>query len=194
MHCRFGVAHAEEHTEEGKVQHSMDALQVLTLLRSLTPVDMELMGVSGGVGSLSGLVFRDIPVLPAPARPTSIRKGLPVFSSHTHGYNRVAAGVKRLREEDLSDEAIANLRRDVHTSLANTLYPKPMFVGPSFRRAARPGQNMHKSIAEELPRKDGTLRGTCAGKRTGGCARSVATPDCWIRPDEVSCKYNTEEQ
>jgi len=78
----------------------MTAFEVYELLVRLTPRDLEIMGVSGGVDSLAGMMFKSLPVLPAPMRNTGVRDGRPLFHAWSYNYNKVAHAVARIESSD----------------------------------------------------------------------------------------------
>lgn len=188
-------------------EQTLSAQEVHALLARLTPFDLETMGVGG---ALTGLVFRDLPVLPTPARPTALRGGLSVPHPYTHSYNRVVGFLRRADEARAAAAAPqqqpaaapprATLRRirvprgaalgDTDRALANRvlaelLWPKAL----GRRRKARPSAPSHdvvpRPIGEALSGKDGELRGTVLGKRAFDTLRSNIVPDCSLRHGQV---------
>lgn len=155
------------------------------LLGRLTPFDLETLGVDGGVGDLRGLVFKDVPVLPTPSRPTGrMRSDNPAPHSYSMTYNKIVHSSNMMLK--CEGEALRKKRADAGaTTLGALLWNAPL----KRRFQPRHVQKWHdvavKSIGESLGRKKGSLRGNVLGKRSFGCARTNVTPDPWLPMDQV---------
>ena len=117
-----GKAVATVSDGETSTVHRLDGGEVLMLLEALTPLDLQAMGVDGGVGGLTGLLFADMPVIPTPMRPTGVRDGRPAYHAWTHAINRVAGAAKKLASP-LTAEARAKALASAQDAVTDMIDP-----------------------------------------------------------------------
>ena len=117
---------------DATVVHRLDGGEVAALLGALTAADLEAMGIDGGVGDLSGLLFSDMPVIPTPMRPTGLRDGRPAYHAWTHAVNRVAGAVKKLDSAATTEEARAKALATAQDAVTDMV--DPSVLGPKGSR------------------------------------------------------------
>ena len=82
------VSCMSQRVDEDRTERTFTATAVRDLLARLTPRDMDLLGVDGGVGLLTGLVCEVVAVLPTLLRPTRpCVDGTVELNSWTQQYN-----------------------------------------------------------------------------------------------------------
>ena len=189
----YANAKAVAVVSDGDVAQTMsfEAGEVHALLASLTAADLEAMGVDGGVGSITGIMFGDLPVLPTTMRPTGVRDGRPAYHAWTHAINRVAGAMVRLQGQCTPEARAKHLvaAQEAVTTMVDSSVLATKGAAP---KKATPAHQ--ESMKESTEKKAGLIRGNVLGKRGNENARSVISPDPSLRhhqvgvPDSVCAK------
>ena len=133
-----GAAVATIHDGEQQRVVTLHAGAVLALLRRLRPADLQLLGVDGGAGSLTGLVASDVPVLPTPMRPTGVRDGRPMFHAWSHAINRIAGGLENAAVAGVTPEARLAHIAAAQEAFVTMVDPRVVSVRAANRRQVTP--------------------------------------------------------
>ena len=179
-----GRAHASVYDGEVPDIAVLEAVDVYNLLLKLTPKDLEIMGLDSGVGSVAGILFKDVPVLPTPMRTTGVRDGRPAFHAWSHCVNRVAGSMQRL--SIATGEARAK-----HIASAQDAIVAMIDPGVTGKRAATktPASAHNESMKESIQKKEGLIRANILGKRGNENGRSTISPDSFLKQGQVGVPY-----
>lgn len=201
---RRGVAVAHVNGSQAD-ERVLDSRALHALLSRLTPRDLETMGVA----SVSGLIFRDLPILPTPARPTALRDGCTVPHPHTHAYNRICGMLRRAQESvaatargeaarssragTSAQPTVEGLHAQASRNLAELLWP--LALGK--KKKASQQQNydiVPRAIGDALHGKEGDIRGAILGKRAFDTMRSNIIPDSALKHNQVGVPASLARQ
>lgn len=181
---RKGVATVSVDGGEEKVFSPKAVYELFSLL---TRDDLSLMGVN----SVLGLVFRDLPVLPTPARPTALRDGCTVPHPYSHSYNRICTALRRVEENAPAQRAPRSRvtqKEDYHAQASRNLSELlwPLALGKK-KKSATPlnFEVVPRAIGDALQGKEGDIRGGVLGKRAFDTMRSNVIPDCSLKHGQV---------
>ena len=160
---------------------TLECFEVYEILARITPRDLEIMGLPSGV---TGLVFKDMPVLPTTMRTTGVRDGNPSFHAWSHGVNRVASAVQHLATA--TGEA-----RSKHLAYAQDAIVAMIDPGVTGKRAManKPASAHVESMKESIQKKEGLIRANVLGKRGNENGRTTISPDSFLKHGQVCLTF-----
>lgn len=156
-------------------------------LEKIPDEDLIVLGINPEVARPEWMVLTLLPVPPIPMRPSiTLESGGRSEDDLTHKISDIVRVNQRLLEninagapEIIVEDLWDLLQYHVTTYFNNTLSSSK--VPPARHRSNRP----LKTLTERLKSKEGIFRQNLAGKRVNFCARSVISPDPFLKINEV---------
>lgn len=200
IHVEWGEAAFESKEEEEFCKRPFTAREALSILKSMTNEDVELLGFHRETSHPSCMVLQNILVPPPCTRPA-------IYSSEgsrSRGQNDLTVRLMEIlkRSHDIKNTLgdtpwwEADPSPELLEKLARLQYEVFIFVNNSSRIQRPPGMGRttggqnSKSITDRLRGKEGRVRGNLMGKRVDFSSRCVITPDAYFDCDRVGVPYS----
>ncbi len=163
----------------------LSSIEVRARLERIPDEDLQIFGMNAEVVRPEWMVLTVLPIPPATMRPSiTLESGERSEDDLTHKlgdivrinqrlFENINAGAPEVIIEDLWDL----LQYHITTYHDNNVAQLP----PARHRSGQP----LKTITERIKSKDGRIRHNLAGKRTNFCARTVVSPDPYLKVNEV---------
>ena len=168
---------------------NLTPIDVRERLERIPDDDLPLLGMSPQAGRPEWMVLTLLPIPPVTVRPSiTLETGERSEDDLTHKLGDIVRTNQRLAENIMAgapqiiiDDLWELLQYHVTTFFNNSISQVP----PARHRSGR----VLKTLADRIRGKEGRFRHNLAGKRVDFSARTVISPDSYIKPDEVGVPY-----